>query len=280
MEHREPSDARVEDADGPGRVHARIVGSFGSRGAADTIRRRAGRRGASGQGVVPRQPRGARPRARARARPLARLARSARPRRDRARPGRDRARRARESRPDRRAPVAGARAQHARRARRSGHPGARHLPRRAAARVGARRAGAAPAAARDRLVAGHDGGRGGRRSGAGGAAADASAPSSGTTTPSTCRRGQPCSRDPSARRTRPCGWRRPRGRCSSTSRSVPTRSDGGRSRAAHELDAKGFSREQILADTAREADAYVRLARDVGHRFLAVAESHAAVRAA
>ena len=48
----------------------------------------------------------------------------------------------------------------------------------------------------------------------------------------------------------------------------------------HELDAKGFSREQIVADTAREADAYVRLARDVGHRFLAFAESHAAVRAA
>ena len=48
----------------------------------------------------------------------------------------------------------------------------------------------------------------------------------------------------------------------------------------HELDAKGFSREQILADTAREAEAYVRLAHDVGHRFLAVAESHAGVRAA
>jgi GMP synthase (glutamine-hydrolysing) len=49
---------------------------------------------------------------------------------------------------------------------------------------------------------------------------------------------------------------------------------------AHELEAKGFAREQILADTARESEAYVRLARDVGHRFLAVAESHAAARAA
>jgi GMP synthase (glutamine-hydrolysing) len=49
---------------------------------------------------------------------------------------------------------------------------------------------------------------------------------------------------------------------------------------AQELDAKGFTREQILADTAREAEAYVRLARDVGHRFLAVAESHASERAA
>jgi hypothetical protein len=47
-----------------------------------------------------------------------------------------------------------------------------------------------------------------------------------------------------------------------------------------ELDAKGFSREQILADTAREAEGYVQLARDVGHRFLAVAESRAAVAAA
>jgi GMP synthase (glutamine-hydrolysing) len=45
---------------------------------------------------------------------------------------------------------------------------------------------------------------------------------------------------------------------------------------AQELEAKGVARAQILADTEREADGYVRLARDVAHRFLGVAESRAA----
>jgi GMP synthase (glutamine-hydrolysing) len=43
---------------------------------------------------------------------------------------------------------------------------------------------------------------------------------------------------------------------------------------AHELEAKGVVREQVLADTAVEADAYVRLAREVAHRFLAHAEAN------
>ena len=42
---------------------------------------------------------------------------------------------------------------------------------------------------------------------------------------------------------------------------------------ADELEAKGVARAQIMEDTAREGEAYVRLARDVAHRFLAVAES-------
>ena len=42
---------------------------------------------------------------------------------------------------------------------------------------------------------------------------------------------------------------------------------------AQELEAKGVERAQVLADTEREAEAYVRLAHDVAHRFLAVAES-------
>jgi GMP synthase (glutamine-hydrolysing) len=42
---------------------------------------------------------------------------------------------------------------------------------------------------------------------------------------------------------------------------------------ALELEAKGVARARILEDTAREVDAYVRLAHDVAHRFLAVAES-------
>jgi GMP synthase (glutamine-hydrolysing) len=42
---------------------------------------------------------------------------------------------------------------------------------------------------------------------------------------------------------------------------------------AEELEAKGVERARVLADTEREAEAYVRLARDVAHRFLAVAES-------
>jgi GMP synthase (glutamine-hydrolysing) len=45
---------------------------------------------------------------------------------------------------------------------------------------------------------------------------------------------------------------------------------------AQELEAKGVARAQILADTEREAAGYVRLARDVAHRFLDVAESRAA----
>jgi GMP synthase (glutamine-hydrolysing) len=45
---------------------------------------------------------------------------------------------------------------------------------------------------------------------------------------------------------------------------------------AQELEAKGVARAQILADTEREADGYVRLARDVAHRFLGVAEARAA----
>jgi GMP synthase (glutamine-hydrolysing) len=44
---------------------------------------------------------------------------------------------------------------------------------------------------------------------------------------------------------------------------------------AHELEAKGVARETIMQDTAREGDAYVRLAHDVAHRFLALAESSA-----
>lgn len=44
---------------------------------------------------------------------------------------------------------------------------------------------------------------------------------------------------------------------------------------AQELAAKGVERAQVLADTAREADAYVQLAHDVAHRFLAEAESRA-----
>jgi GMP synthase (glutamine-hydrolysing) len=42
---------------------------------------------------------------------------------------------------------------------------------------------------------------------------------------------------------------------------------------ADELQAKGIARAQIMEDTAREGAAYVRLAREVAHRFLAVAES-------
>jgi GMP synthase (glutamine-hydrolysing) len=42
---------------------------------------------------------------------------------------------------------------------------------------------------------------------------------------------------------------------------------------ADELAAKGVTRARIMEDTAREADAYVRLAHDVAHRFLALAES-------
>jgi GMP synthase (glutamine-hydrolysing) len=42
---------------------------------------------------------------------------------------------------------------------------------------------------------------------------------------------------------------------------------------ADELEAKGVARAEIMRDTAREGDAYVRLARDVAHRFLSVAES-------
>jgi GMP synthase (glutamine-hydrolysing) len=44
------------------------------------------------------------------------------------------------------------------------------------------------------------------------------------------------------------------------------------------LEARGISRGQVLADTALESEAYVCLARDVAHRFLAVAESNAAAR--
>jgi GMP synthase (glutamine-hydrolysing) len=42
---------------------------------------------------------------------------------------------------------------------------------------------------------------------------------------------------------------------------------------ALELESKGVARARIMQDTAREAEAYVRLAHDVAHRFLAVAES-------
>jgi GMP synthase-like glutamine amidotransferase len=42
-----------------------------------------------------------------------------------------------------------------------------------------------------------------------------------------------------------------------------------------ELAAKGIVRDEVLADTAVEAEAYVRLARDVAHRFLAYAETNA-----
>jgi GMP synthase (glutamine-hydrolysing) len=45
---------------------------------------------------------------------------------------------------------------------------------------------------------------------------------------------------------------------------------------AQELEAKGVARAQIMEDTAREGEAYVRLAHDVAHRFLAVAESRGA----
>ncbi|MEO9174209.1 MAG: type 1 glutamine amidotransferase [Gaiellales bacterium] len=46
----------------------------------------------------------------------------------------------------------------------------------------------------------------------------------------------------------------------------------------HELEARGFTRAQVIADTLDEAPAYVRLAHDVAHRFLDVAESNAAAR--
>jgi GMP synthase (glutamine-hydrolysing) len=42
---------------------------------------------------------------------------------------------------------------------------------------------------------------------------------------------------------------------------------------ADELQAKGVARAQIMEDTEREGEAYVRLAREVAQRFLAVAES-------
>jgi GMP synthase (glutamine-hydrolysing) len=45
---------------------------------------------------------------------------------------------------------------------------------------------------------------------------------------------------------------------------------------AQELEAKGVARAQIMRDTAHEGQAYVRLARDVAHRFLAVAETRGA----
>ena len=44
---------------------------------------------------------------------------------------------------------------------------------------------------------------------------------------------------------------------------------------AEELEAKRVDRARLLADTGREAEAYVRLAEDVAHRFLALAESRA-----
>jgi GMP synthase (glutamine-hydrolysing) len=45
---------------------------------------------------------------------------------------------------------------------------------------------------------------------------------------------------------------------------------------ADELEAKGVERAQIMRDTAREGAAYVQLAHEVAHRFLAVAEARTA----
>jgi GMP synthase (glutamine-hydrolysing) len=45
----------------------------------------------------------------------------------------------------------------------------------------------------------------------------------------------------------------------------------------HELEARGFTRARVIADTLDEAPAYVRLAHDVAHRFLEVAEANASL---
>ena len=225
--------------------------------------------------VLPRQPRAPDPRAGPRARPLARVARRA-ARRARARGRRDRARRSREPRPDRRAPLARPRAGGARLARRVGNARARHLSRRAAARV----------LARCRRCAGFRCPRsaGGRSRPRRRPRAIRSCPrcppasrrSSGTTTRSTCPRAR---RSTQARSARPI--RRPGSPPNAWALQFhlevgPGTIDWWTVEGAHELEAKGVERAQIMQDTAREGAAYVQLAREVAHRFLAVAESRTA----
>ncbi len=103
-----------------------------------------------------------------------------------------------------------------------------------------------------------------------------SRPSSGTTTRSTCPQGASLlagsERAPhQAARLAPSAWA-----LQFHLEVGPGTIDWWTVEGAHELEAKGVARAEIMRDTAREADAYVRLARDVAHRFLAVAESHRA----